>query len=269
MLTTRRLRESLKAYTLDELLDGLAHTVKKRPADRETRRALATLYCIDGQWNKALLQAEILHAINDEKVKEGELLKNLILSEIIREKVLNGERTASLLDGEHSSWIDLLQQANQAEFAGEASQADHLRSLAFDQARATPGHSEQTGEFNWIADGDGRLGPLCEFICAGGYRWIPFESIRSIKTMPPLTLSDLLWLPATLEINERVWHGYLPARYPLKVNTPTSCKLGDETRWEPVSENVSHGVGRKMWITDSQDVSVMEMREAKFAIQEG
>ncbi|MRS88803.1 ImpE family T6SS protein Cts1E [Enterobacteriaceae bacterium RIT714] len=265
MLTTNRLRELLSAYTWDELQDMFSHKLKKRPADRDARGMLATLWCVEGKWDKALIQADILRTTDEGESRDGELLKNLILSEMVREKVLAGERVVSTLDGASVEWMDRLQQANTAAAKGDEKEADRLRGEAFDLASITPGEGEKAGKFNWIADGDGRLGPVCEFICAGGYRWVPFEQIQSLKTRAPANLTDLLWLPAVITVAQRSWHGYLPARYPVIENATLACKLGDETHWNPQTELLTTGSGRKMWITDTQDFSVMEMGELEFS----
>ena len=264
MMTTPRLRELLQEYSHEALVDMFTFTVKKHPANREARNALAALWCLEGQWDKALQQAEILVKVDDTNTYQGELLKNLILSEMVRNQVLAGERPAAPLEAHSIAWCDLLHQANQALGQDDLAQSDALRADAFNQASERAGTGIQTGDFSWIADCDGRLGPVCEFICAGGYRWVPFEQIQSIKITRPQTLLNLIWIPATVSVNERVWNGFLPARYPLVEGVSEHCKLGDETRWTPVSDMLTVGNGRKMWLTDSRDFSILDIDEVIF-----
>jgi type VI secretion system protein ImpE len=264
MLTNSRLREYLQEHSLDALVETLQETLKKHPNNREARSALATVWCVEENWDKALVQADMLVRLADANSSQGELLKNLILSEKIREKVLVGERKASLLDDTSSEWIALLQRANQASARNEEHTADELRAQAFDLAPLTAGHSEHFGAFDWIADGDGRLGPVCEFICAGGYRWVPFEHIQSLTVHTPHSMLDLLWIPATLDTGDRKWNGYLPARYPQSALLNHNAKLGDETHWHQHSELLTTGEGRKMWLTDNNEYSILECGELNF-----
>jgi type VI secretion system protein ImpE len=264
MLTTPRLRAYLQEGSLGSLVETLQETLKKHPNNREARSALATVWCVEEAWDKALLQADTLVSLADAMSSQGELLKNLILSEVMREKVLSGEREASLLDTTSPEWLPLLHQANQASARNEEHTADALRTQAFDLAPLTSGHSEHFGSFDWIADGDGRLGPVCEFICAGGYRWVPFEHIQSLTVNAPQSLLDLLWIPATLDTGARKWNGYLPARYPQSALLNPSAKLGDETHWHQHSEQLTTGEGRKMWVTGQNEFSILECGKLTF-----
>ncbi|WP_330982212.1 MULTISPECIES: type VI secretion system accessory protein TagJ [Enterobacterales] len=267
MLTTSRLRTLLKENSLASLQESFQHTLKKHPSDHEARRALASLWCIEEDWDKALLQADTLVKLEDAMSNQGELLKNLILSEMMRKKVLAGERKASQLEETSPAWLALLHQANQACFREEHEKADELRFQAFELAPVTSGQSEKLGAFEWIADGDGRLGPVCEFICAGGYRWVPFEHIRSLTVGAPQSLLDLLWIPATLDTGARKWNGYLPARYPGTAQSQ-SMKLGDETHWHQQSLMLTIGEGRKMWVTEQDEFSIMESGKLTFDVDE-
>ncbi|MGQ3660609.1 type VI secretion system accessory protein TagJ [Citrobacter braakii] len=258
MLATPRLKTFLQENTFGSLMEDLLSTLKKRPADRESRYALATLWCIEESWDKALTQVDTLAALSDTTSSHSELLKNLIMSEMVRKQVLNGERKANPLDEQAPAWLDILHQANRASAAQEIDKADELRFQAFELAPVTAGHSEHAGAFDWIADGDGRLGPVCEFICAGGYRWVPFEQIQSLTVQPPQSLLDLMWAPATLVTPTRKWSGYLPARYPIDASQSQSVKLGDETHWQQQSLVLTIGEGRKMWVTEQSEFSIME-----------
>lgn len=264
MLTTPRLRTYLKENSLQSLLETFQNTLKKHPDDLETRRALATLWCLEGAWDKALLQADTLVSLEEAMSAQGELLKNLIMSEMVREKVLTGERKAGLLDEKSPEWLNLLHQANQASAVQDHQKADEFRFQAFELAPVSPGHSEHHGAFEWIADGDGRLGPVCEFICAGGYRWVPFEHLHSLTVNAPQSLLDLLWIPATLDTGDRKWNGYIPARYPQGDTASQSMKLGDETCWTQPSLMLTQGEGRKMWVTEQSEFSLMESGKLTF-----
>ena len=257
-LTTSSLREYLQEQSLESLAETLQTALKKHPSNLETRYALATLWCLEESWDKALLQADTLIKIADAPSSQGELLKNLILSEMVRKEVLTGSREPRLLDDVAPTWFTPLRQANLASHSHKHERADELREEAFKIAPLSAGYSDKQGEFDWISDGDGRLGPVCEFICAGGYRWVPFSQMLSLSISVPQTLLDLLWIPAILDTGARKWNGYLPARYPQSTAFSPRIKLGDETHWNQQSEYLTTGTGRKMWLTDRGEFSILE-----------
>ncbi|WP_342754623.1 type VI secretion system accessory protein TagJ [Pantoea sp. MBD-2R] len=259
------LTELLKTAQLSELLADVSAQVRAIPDDVLLRQTLFKLCCIEGLWEKALMQLQTLQLMEEVAPQLTELHKNLIFSELIRESVLAGERQAALLEEPGPEWMALLHQANKLNRQQEEERAETLRLQAFDLATESAGYSEITGQFSWIADSDGRIGPACEFISAGGYRQVPFSLLRSLSVMPPKDLLDLIWTPAHLNINGDLHYGYVPARYPLTAGASQDVKLGLRTEWVDVFGVLSTGVGRKMLITDGGEFSLLEVSNITFA----
>lgn len=255
----------LKSTSLSDLLVEAAANVKARPDDSARRTVLIELYCLDGQWEKALMQLQTLTLLDEAAQKQGELYKNLIMSELIREEVLAGKRTPGLFSASAPEWMTLLQQANKAQAENNAVQAETLRQQAFSLAPESTGGGEITGDFAWIADSDGRIGPVCEFISAGGYRQVPFSALQLLHVRRPKALTDLVWTPAHLKIDGQFHYGYVPARYPLSADAEQSEKLGLRSEWQQVSAILATGAGRKVLITDSEEFSLLEITEIYFA----
>src|SRR5262249_56760446 len=112
--------------------------------------------------------------------------------------VFAGARTPVML-GEPLPWVALLLQALAAETQNKHAEAKAVRADALEQARAVPGTVD--GEaFDWIADADSRLGPVCEAVIDGRYYWVPFERLRSITLEAPADLRDVVWMPAQLRL---------------------------------------------------------------------
>lgn len=258
------LTQALKNASLNELLEQALAEVKANPQDLKTREVLFKLYCVEGIWDKALLQLQTLALLDDALHKQTELYKNLVFSEMQRQQVLTGERQAATLQGEMPSWMEKLHQANVEHYRGDTQQAELHRIEAFELAPESQGKSDTLGAFSWIADSDGRLGPICEFICAGGYRWLPFSCIQTLSVSTPGDVLDLIWLPATLKVADEIYHGYIPARYPAEQQDDQQSKLGLKTEWVALSENLSAGAGRKVLVTDVSDHSIMEVGDIVF-----
>ena len=258
------LTQALKTASLEEIFEQVVAQVKEHPQNLKLREALFKLYCIDGAWEKALLQLETLALLEDGREKQTELYKSLVFSEMQRVQVLHGERQAATLHGDTPLWMQKLHDANVQQYHGDVQQAEILRYEAFDLADETAGQSAQLGQFSWIADSDGRLGPVCEFICAGGYRWVPFAALQQLRVSLPEQLLDLLWVPATIKTGEEIYHGFIPARYPVEKQEAQELKLGFKTEWSQLSDIFSPGSGRKVIITNLNEHSIMEVGDIVF-----
>lgn len=265
MDTTKSLFGSLKTASLEEVLANCLSQVKAKPDDISLRETLYKLYCVEGSWQKALMQLQTIEVIKNDSLEEVEIAKNLIFSELIREEVLRGERLPGMLNVELPEWINLLNQANKLLSEGLLNEQDELRSQAFSLVNGSAGEGPHIGSFSWISDSDGRIGPACEFIAAGGYRWVPFSEIKSLSIEKPKELIDLIWSKAHIQTSSDVYYGYIPSRYPLIENASKDAKLGLVTEWEDVSATCSKGSGRKVIITDAGDFSLLESGKITFA----
>ncbi|WON77493.1 type VI secretion system accessory protein TagJ [Serratia sp. UGAL515B_01] len=264
MTTTNTVTISAETVDLDEWTLQAVSEVKRSPGSIEARLQLFKLYCVQADWDRALRQLDTLVKIEPESKRQSELYKNLLLSERMRELVLSGEREAGSLEGQLPAWTESLQRANALYAAGQEAEGEVQRAQALNEASARAGHGEMLGDFEWLADGDERLGPICEFICAGGYRWVPFADIELLKVSAPQGLMDLVWAPAQLVVNGKTWHGYVPARYPVQSDSDTVFKTGLETAWQQQGEGRYIGQGRKMWISNVGEYSVFEAGEIQF-----
>lgn len=258
------LAQLLKTSHLNDALAAMLEKVKTTPQDTNARETLFKLFCAEGQWSKALTQLQTLGVIDNEREKQIELFKNLVFSEMQRDQVLSGGRKAGVLQGDVPEWMNKLNQANHLSQAGNIAESDALREEAFDLAPAIGGEGENTGAFSWIADSDGRLGPVCEFIIAGGYRWVPYADIQSIEVSQPKDLLDLIWAPANIKVNGQMYHGFIPSRYPVAETAEQDVKLGRKTEWNEVSQLLTIGSGMKVLITDQNEYSLFETGNLTF-----
>ncbi|CNH98937.1 type VI secretion system accessory protein TagJ [Yersinia pekkanenii] len=263
-MNTTNLTELLKSSSLTEIQSEVIAKLKAKPTDTDARELLFKLYCLGGLWQKALLQLETLTQIAPDMTKQAELYKNLVLSERLREEVLAGKRGPGTLGNALPEWVALMQQANQCLHQGDYPQSEEFRQQALSQAPESAGESSSATSFSWIADSDGRIGPVCEFISAGGYRWVPFADVQLMKVSKPTNITDLVWAPAQLTVNNKVWYGYIPARYPLGTDADNDTKLGLKTEWDQPADSLYIGSGRKMFITDQTEYALFDVEEFRF-----
>lgn len=262
MATTQKLSDILANSSLDEFFDETLNKVKQKPNDLVIRETLFKLCCLKGYWEKAMVQLETRSLIDDhDDDRQLELYKNLVFSEILREEILKGKREPMTLQQELPEWMKSVWEANKLLIENKPDKSEALRLQAFENAPAAGGRGEKIGDFTWMADNDSRLGPICEFIVAGGYRWVPFADIETINIVKPRDLLDLIWIHAQVKVKNDIFYGYIPARYPVRDTDSDKIKLGFETQWEQVSEYFLTGKGGKMVITDQGEYPLSELNK--------
>lgn len=263
-MNTTNLNELLKSSSLSEIQAETISTLKTKPTDIDARELLFKLYCLGGLWQKALFQLETLVKVAPDMAKRAELYKNLVLGEMLREAVLAGKRAPGTLGNTLPEWVTLMQQANQLLHEGDYQKSEDLREQALSQAPVSAGESSSAARFSWIADSDGRIGPVCEFISSGGYRWVPFADVQLLTVSKPKNITDLIWAPAQLTISDKIWYGYVPARYPLAADADHDTQLGLKTEWSQPVDSLYIGSGRKMFITDQNEYALFDVEEFRF-----
>nr|WP_322015269.1 type VI secretion system accessory protein TagJ [Paraburkholderia sp. J12] len=238
--------------------------VRRHPSNVRERWLLFELLCLGGEWERALRQLQTWATLEPEGTARAQLYRGLIQSEVFRTEVFAGRRMPDSIDP-LPTWANSLVRANMKLGEGDIAVADELRNVSFNDAPATRGESTQMGAFEWLTDSDSRLGPVCELAVAGGYRWVPFEAIRSLTLGPVTALTDLLWRSTVVGLrNATVLRGYMPVRYPGSESGPHAIKLARKTTWQDVGETNVIALGQKTWTTDQGDFGLLEIGECHF-----
>jgi type VI secretion system protein ImpE len=263
------LHDALRTRSFDELKQHAIDTIKRKPADTRERWLLFQLLCIDGEWERALKQLQTWASLEPAGTPRAQLYRGLIAAEMFRADVLAGIRRPGFIDPP-PAWVDALLDANARLGANDIAAADALRATALNDAPRARGDGPETGAFQWLTDSDTRLGPICEMAVAGGYRWIPFDRLRSLTLTPVGTLTDLVWRAATVVLHDAtVLKGYLPIRYPGSERAAPPLKLACETCWTDVGATHVLGLGQKTWTTDRGDWGLLDIGSCRFGADDG
>jgi type VI secretion system protein ImpE len=258
------LQSLLETQTFGELKAQTIDNVRRYPSNVRERWLLFELLCVDGEWERALQQLQTWATLEPEGASRAHLYRGLIQSEIFRTEVFAGQRTPGQIDP-LPAWVKSLIAANVKLGEGNLVAADELRVAAFDNAPATRGESTQIGAFEWLADSDSRLGPVCELAVAGGYRWMPFDAMKSLTLGPVTAVTDLVWRPVIVALrNATVLRGYLPVRYPGSESGPSAIRLARETVWQDIGETAVIALGQKTWCTNIGDFGLLDIGECHF-----
>lgn len=259
----------LRTGNLAGALSALQADVRRAPHDARLRVFLFQLFAIIGEWDRARRQLAVAADLNAGCLLLAQAYGAVVASEQRRERVFAGNVAPSCL-GEPPAWLLELAQALVADAAGEPSTAAALRRSALSSAPAIPGTLSGV-PFAWIADADGRLGPVFELMLHGRYFWVPMARVRSLKAQAVHDLRDLVWLP--VEVTWTDGHasaGFMPTRYPRTAEFGDArLALSQTTAWPTSSGGgTAIGAGQRMWTTDLDDYGLLEHRSITFALSE-
>ena len=257
----------LKEGDLDACLAEVMGHVRADGSAIAPRVFLFQLFCVQGQWERARRQLYILKDADASTITMFEVYDNLLQCEQVRQAVFAGQRSP-LMFGKPAQWTADLASAVSALAAGKDAEAEELRDQAFDAAPTTAG-TINSESFEWLADADGRLGPLLEVFLNGHYYWVPLDSVASVSMEAPEDLRDLVWSPAEFKwANGGEAVGFIPVRYPGSESSEDDrIRLSRLTEWEERSNNLVVGHGQRVLVTDQDDYSFLAVNRIELEVQ--
>jgi len=257
----------LREGRLDAALAELQQEVRRKPADSQLRTGLFQLLCLLGQWDRAATQLAVVGDLDAKALPMVQTYRTALECEVFRSQVFAGGRSP-LLFGEPERWIARMLEALRLSAAGRHSDADRMRTTALDEAPTSAGSIDGT-HFEWIADADSRLGPMCEAIVNGKYYWIPFSRIGVIAIEPPADLRDFVWMPVRFTFaNGGETVALMPTRYPgSEAQSDSELRMARKTEWTQRSESAYIGLGQRMLATDGGEYPLMDTRRIDIDVQ--
>jgi type VI secretion system protein ImpE len=249
--------------SLAETLSSLRDEVRNQPTDGALRTFLFQLYAIRGEWEKAIAQLQAAAQFDVTAIPMAQLYREAIRCELVRLDVFAGKKQPGML-GSPEPWLGYLCEALSHVAAGQWRDAANLRENAFELA-PTAGGKIGAEVFEWIADADSRIGPVCEAFINGQYYWIPFNQIQSLQIEPPSDLRDLIWSPAIVTLRNGGQHpALIPTRYPESEKAADEFALSKKTTWSEHPNDTWLGLGQRMFATDAGEFAQLDTREIKF-----
>jgi type VI secretion system protein ImpE len=249
---------------LEEQLQELQSQIKRDASSAKLRVHLFQLLCVMGNWQRALAQLQLCAQLDIKALPMAQAYREAIACEMFRAEVFAGRRSPQIM-GTPPAWISLLIEALKRDAEGAADQAAALRAQAMETAEPSPCTVDGQA-CEWLTDGDGRLGPVCEVFANGQYFWLPFESCASIELEAPADLRDLVWSPAEIGLpNEGRVPAMIPTRY---VDTTVTAHAQSDalkrarlTDWTERSPDVWIGLGQRLWMSDLGEHPILDTRK--------
>ncbi|CCP04286.1 Putative type VI secretion system-associated hypothetical protein [Erwinia amylovora Ea644] len=264
------LQHLMDGQSLAETLARLESQIKRQPGDADLRASFVQLLCLAGNWSRAQTQLKSWLALKPQAQPTVTLLEQAINGERQRAAVFAGEATPRM-PGAAWNWAEQLLAALAADAGGDNAEAQRLRAAAIDAAQLNPGQLTHQGEqhaFAWLADGDGRLGPVCELIANGQYSWLPFGAISEMRFQDPVSVTDLVWrhtLVRLVDGSEQVCQ--IPVRYPFGEQADDRYRLATLTEWQPLAgdDQQFSGHGQKCWFSADGEFPLLGMETLAFS----
>lgn len=251
---------ALRDGDLEAALRTLQEQVRKNPASASLRIFLFQLLAVLGQWERALTQLNVAADLDAQALAMAQMYREAIRCELLRAEVFAG-RKSPVIFGEPEEWLALLIEALLVNGTPRADQAQALRERAFEAAPASSGLLN--GEpFEWLADADMRLGPVCEAVINGRYYWVPFNKCSRIDLDVPADLRDFVWMPAHFQFaNGGETVGVIPTRYPgSEKSSDSAICLARKTIWNEEGADIFYGLGQRILTTNTAEHALMDVR---------
>lgn len=264
MTASEEIQQKLKGGDLAGAVSACKAAIRKAPTEGELRFMLFQLLCLKADWEAASNQLVAYSELVGRQSPLPIVFNNVVQAEVRRKYVFQGEEAPTIF-GEPSDWLPYLLQSLTSNAKGDSSAAISLRTEALNRAPAISG-TINGQPFSWLMDGDSRISVIIEAIIQGQYYWIPQSRLKSIEMEPPSQARDAVWSAATLTLeNDSEISAFIPVRYPgSQTWQDDSLRLARKTAWDSPAENYYIGSGQRVWMTDSGEFPILEVREITF-----
>jgi type VI secretion system protein ImpE len=252
--------QAVRSGDPEAALKTLQEQVRQNPSDAKLRVFLFQLLCVVGQWERALTQLNVAAELDASTLAMAQMYREALQCESLRAEVFAGKRSPVIF-GEPPDWMALLIESLLVRGTERSGESGSLRDRAFEAAPQTAG-SIDGQRFEWIADADMRLGPVCEAIINGRYYWVPFDRLSRIDLEAPTDLRDVVWMPAHFQFaNGGEAVGLIPTRYPESESSDDpQVRLARKTVWREDAPEVFLGLGQRVLATEAGEHAIMDLR---------
>ncbi len=264
MNPSEEIQQHLKAGELVSAIAVTKAAIRKSPTDSDLRFMLFQTLALAGDWEAASNQLVAYSELTGRQSLLAVVFNDVIRAEVRRKHVFLGEEAPTIF-GEPSEWISFLVQSLAHSAKGDYAAAMALRGEALERAPAVSGTVNGT-PFDWMMDGDSRMGMIFEAIINGQYYWVPQNRIRSVSLEAPTQVRDAIWAAAEFTLaNESRISAFVPVRYLEAASWKSDeLKFARQTVWDTPHEGYYIGAGQRMLVTNDGEFPLLEIRQIEF-----
>jgi type VI secretion system protein ImpE len=254
-------KELFDAGDLTAAIARIGDELKNDPADARRRTFLFEMLCFAGDLERATKQLDVIARGGADSEIAVQRYRGAIECEKLRRLFF----TQGLTPGLPKKVPAYTQMHLDAVGHLRENRIDEARALLEQAADARPLVSCMVNSepFDDIRDADDLIGPFLEVFTLNNYSWVPWEAVRSVTIAPPKHLRDLIWTPATVELDiGALGEVFLPALYAQSyLHADNQVKLGRMTDWRADVEGLALAAGQRLLVTGDRDWPMLEIRE--------
>jgi type VI secretion system protein ImpE len=256
---------------LTAALEAALSEVKQKPTDVPSRMFLAELCCFAGDFDRAEKHLDTLSHQTTEAAVLVSLFRQLLRGEVARQQVFLEGRTPEIvtpLTECMSKSLEVLTALRDGNKTGAAAMVGYI-----DGAMPAASGTCDGKPFEGMRDLDDRTAAFLEVITSTGkYYWTPWESVEYLHFDPPHRAMDLLYRRTKISITGGPeGEVFIPTRYVSqdpKASIDDALRLARATDWIGEEYGVVQGVGLRTLLVGDQDLSILEIKEIDFKIDE-
>lgn len=266
--------EAGSVASLDEEHAQLKERIRRAPEDPDLRAQLFQVLALRGDWARAQAALAMTLELNPNAHSLAGTYLRPLACELLRADVFAGARRAEVPQADATA--ERLLDAVQLDAGGSAAESGLVRAAAMADLPARSGHLRLHGSdtpvaFDWLADGDSRLGPVLELFAGERYLWLPLAQVRRIRLVPATSRCALVWSHGAIDLaSGKTIHGAVPVRYPLPAAVSDQKILtAAYTEWQPLAGPDQYlGIGQRMLVTDQDEYALLDIADIVFDADE-
>ena len=254
----KKMTQMLQMGQLTEAIQYLENGLKDDPINVDFRSSLIELLCIKGDLERADKQLNLMVQKHPEFLIGATNLRQLIRAEQARKDFANGISVPELFNGTNAHSEALLQLSIELHNGDRASIKDKAEKL--EALRPTLTMTLDDTEINEMRDMDDSLGGFIEIFGTDGKFYLAeLSEIEYITFKPAASIIEQVWRRVDLSIKDGPsGEAHIPMVY---VQSESDAeKLGRETDWKEIGDELMVGVGHKMWFVDDAAVPFSEFK---------
>ncbi|ATQ76384.1 hypothetical protein CR152_19010 [Massilia violaceinigra] len=260
--------------SLDEEHAQLKERIRRKPEDADLRAQLFQVLALRGDWLRAQAALKMTLELNPNAHSLAGIYLRPLAAELVRAQVFAGARRPDVSGADAA--VERLVDALELDALGSDAEAGALRAAAMAELPARSGYLRLHGSdtlvpFAWLADGDGRLGPVLEMFAGERYLWLPLSQVQRLRFVPPTSRCALVWSHSEINpVSGKEIHAALPVRYPLPAAVSDQKILtAAYTEWLPLAGSDQYlGIGQRMLVTDQGEYALLDIAEIVFDVDD-
>ncbi|WP_282176045.1 type VI secretion system accessory protein TagJ [Vibrio nereis] len=258
----KEIKNFIQLAKLSDALQYVTQSVKSNASDTALRCTFVELLCIDGQFERADQQLNLIIKQNPNYLIGASNLRQLLRGAVAREEFAKGKASAVIVrSGDRCSESLLKSRLSYVE-KDAIQYSKYIKEL---EASRVPSMVDIDGvESSTLRDIDDSLGGYLElFGTDGNYYLVPIDAFLSMRLHPVSSLIETVWRKATVDIEGGLQgEAFIPMTY---LNSTTDeQKLARETDWlEHLSNDVYVGQGQKMMLFGDQALPLSQVTQLR------